>query len=118
MSRIGDSNVLFGCTDEGWGFVQNMTVDDSVDMAEGQNGQGNVVVAELYNQKKRCSGEYIYRNGSGDPVSLIGTNTAITFTDALFGTVSFYITSASQAKRLGDWLKVSFEGMYWPNLGS
>ena len=117
-NRVGDSNVLFGCTDEPYGYVQNMTIEESVQTAYAAGGQGDNKAFEMFNQGQKCSGEFIYRNGSGGPDDVVGTATAITFTDTEFGVVAFYITRIRKSKRFDDYYKIQFDGEYWPNLGS
>ena len=114
-TRLGDSNVVFGVTDDPWGYMQNVKLDHSPQLAEAQRGDGEVIAGEFFKNMKKCSGEYIYRNVSGDPLALCGTNTAISITDA---GVSIYITSANKSWQMGEWCKISFEGNYYPNLGS
>jgi len=114
-TRIGDSNVVFGVTDEPWGYMQNVKLDHTPSFLEAQQGDGEVVAGEFFKDMKKCSGEYIYRNVSGDPVSVVGTNTAIALTDP---GISVYILNASTVWQMGQWRKITFEGVYYPNLGS
>jgi hypothetical protein len=52
---------------------------------------------------------------TGDPVDLCGTNTALSITDA---GISVYILKAQTAWQMGQWKMVTFDGVYYPNLGS
>lgn len=114
-TRLGDSNVVFGVTDEPFGYMQNVKLDHSPQLAEAQRGDGEVVAGEFFKDMKKCSGEYIYRNVSGDPVAVCGTNTAIAITDA---GISVYIQSTSTVWQMGQWRKITFDGVYYPHLGS
>jgi len=114
-TRIGDSSLIFGTTDRPWGYVRNMSVDQKPELSEAMNGSGEVVAGEFYNAKRNCSGEYIYRNGSGSPVDVVGTDTAITISEV---SLDFYITSVVELWRTAEWRAVTFEGVYYPNLGS
>ena len=114
-NRIGDQNLIFGCTDENWGYVSNMKLNHGPTLVEAMNGDGEVVAGEFHKDMKKCSGEYLYRVVSGDPMAVVGTNTAITLTDL---GLSFYITDASKQYSVGQWVKVSFNGVYYPNLGT
>ena len=114
-TRLGDSNMVFGVTDEPFGYMSNVKLDHAPQLAEAQNGAGGVVAGEFFKDMKKCSGEYLYRNISGDPVSLCGTNTAIAITDA---GVTIYIVNASTVWQMGQWRKITFEGNYYPDLGS
>ena len=114
-TRLGDSNLVFGVTDDPWGYVSNLKLDHSPSLVEAQNGEGAVVAGEFFKDMKKCSGEYLYRNVSGDPVSLVGTNTALSITDL---GLSFYITDAQTVWQMGQWRKITFNGVYYPSLGS
>jgi len=114
-TRIGDSNLVFGVTDEPWGYMQMEKLDHAPSFAEAQNGAGEVIAGEFFKDMKKCSGEYIYRNVSDSPVDAVGTNTTVTLTDV---GLTVYILSASTVWQLGQWRKVTFEGVYYPNLGS
>ena len=95
--------------------MQNVKLDHTPQLAEAQRGDGEVVAGEFFKDMKKCSGEYIYRNVTGDPVERCGTGTAIAITDA---GISIYVTSCNTVWTLGQWRKVTFEGVYYPNLGS
>jgi len=114
-TRIGDSNLVFGVTDHPWGYMANVKLDHSPSFAEAEQGDGEVVAGEFYKDMKKCSGEYIYRNVSNDPVDLCGSSTAIAITDA---GISIYITKATTVWQMGQWRKVNFDGVYYPSLGS
>lgn len=115
MTRIGDANLVFGVTDEPWGYMSNVKLDHTPSFTEAQGGDGEVVAGEFFKDMKKCSGEYIYRNVVGDPASAVGTATAIAITDA---GISVYILSASTTWQMGQWRKITFDGVYYPNLGS
>ena len=114
-TRIGDSNLVHGVTNEGWGYMRNVRLDHSPSFSEAQGGDGEVVAGEFFKDTKKCSGEYLYRNVSGDPVDLCGTNTALSITDA---GISVYILKAQTVWQMGQWKMVTFDGAYYPNLGS
>ena len=114
-TRFGDSNLVFGVTDDPWGYMQNVKLGHTPSLSEAQRGDGEVVAGEFFKDMKKCSGEYICRNVSGDPLSLVGTNTPIAITDA---GISVYIVNASKQWQMGQWVKITFEGNYYPNLGS
>jgi hypothetical protein len=113
--RVGDSHLTFGCTDQNWGYISNLTFDKGFQTTEAVNGQGDVVGFEMFQESQKCRGEYLYRAGSGSPSALVGTGTALSITDI---GVSFYITSCSEVWSQGEWRKITFEGIYYPNMGS
>jgi len=114
-TRLGDSNIAYGCTDETWGYVQNVKHDKGPAQAEAMQGDGEVVAVEFYDERQVVTGEYIYKSVTGDPWDVVGTDTTLTLTDV---GVAIYITSVSASRTTGDWKKVSFEGTYYPSLGS
>jgi len=114
-TRIGDSNLVFGTSDEPWGYMQMTKVDHAPSFAEAQGGDGKVVAGEFYKDQKKCSGEYIYRAVTGDPEDAVGTNTVVALTDI---GLSVYILSSSEVWQLGQWRKITFEAVYYPDLGS
>lgn len=114
-TRIGDSNVIFGVTDMPWGYFANVKKAHAPKLLELLNGQSVFKAAEFHSDMQKVTGEYTFRNVTGDPDDVVGTNTAISITDA---GLSIYITSANVTWAQGQWCKVSFEGNYYPNLGS
>jgi len=89
--------------------------DKNPSLAEAEGGDGEVVAGEFFNAKQAVSGEYLYRAVTGDPDEVVGTNTTITLTDS---GLTVYIKSTSTVWQKGQWRKVTFEGTYYPNLGS
>lgn len=115
MSRLGDSRLVFGVSDEIWGYVQNLKEDFSSEKAEAKNGSGNDIAVEFYNVgKKAVTGTYIWLSDqTGGPVNLVGSSTGITITD-VDGTI--YIDSAGKTRSMGAWCMVDFSGTYYPHL--
>lgn len=115
MSRIGDSNVVFGTTDEPWGYIENLRHTKEVTHVTQENGAGVTVAGELVNPIQNVSGEYTFRNVSDDPWDEVGTTDGILITDI---GVTIYITSAQKVWSKGEYMKISFEGVYYPSLAS
>jgi hypothetical protein len=115
MSRLGDSKLEWGTTDETWGLVQTVSREFGVEKREGKNGQGNIVVVEKYNPVKRVTGRYLYRDEGTGPETHVQANTTITITttgDAI------EISRVTDEWSNEQWREVSFEGTLYPNLGS
>ena len=115
MARIGDSRLQFGVNDEVWGYVQNLTENETSEKLEAQNGEGNKVAVEYFNVgEKAVSGSYFWLDGDHDgPGEKVGDITGCTIT-GVTGTI--YIDSASKTRSVGAWKAVDFEGVYYPHL--
>lgn len=115
MARIGDSRLVFGATDEVWGYIQNLTEDIESSKSEAKNGAGNVIAVETTNVgQKEVKGDYLFLDGqTGTPLELIGSATGMTLQDV---TGTIYISKCSKPRKQGDWLVVSFSGTHYPHL--
>ena len=116
-AKIGSANLVHGCTDETYGYVQSFEIEESSTATDVKNGAGNVVGVGYTGNVHSCSGEYIViaAAGFGDPVAQVGTGTAITMADAI-SPGDIYIESATKSKTVDNFLTVSFSGRYFPNL--
>jgi hypothetical protein len=116
-NQIGSANLIFGCTDETYGYIQSFEVAENTDEQTIKNGAGDVVGAGFSGNTFTCSGEYIMiaAAGFGDPVAQVGTGTAITITDAR-SPGDLYVTSATKSLTVDDFMKVSFTAKNFPNL--
>lgn len=113
-SRAGDSRLIFGCTDETYGYVTAVDVSQEPEKKEAPNGQGNVVAVEYFNKQKKCKGTYYFLTGAtGDPNSIVGDGTTVTLTDI---GLAIHIEKASKARQVGNWAMINFEGVYYPDL--
>jgi len=115
--RLGDSRLEFGTTDETWGLIQSVSSEEAVEEVEARDGCNNIVAVEQTNKMKRVSGTYLYRNQdlSLAPAGQVGTGTQITLQTS--GDI-IYISRATNEWSNGGWRQVSFDGAYYPNLGS
>ena len=114
--RLGDSRLVFGATDEVWGYVQNVKEDASCKVVEAQNGAGSVVAAELYSAgDKKITGSYFFLSdqAANGPLGHVGDATGCTIT-GITGTIS--ITRAGKARASGAWTVIDFEGVLYANL--
>lgn len=114
--RMGDSRLVFGVADEVWGYVQNVKEDKSSEKAVAKNGAGNTVAAEFFNVgEKKVTGSYLYLSdqSANGPLGHVGDATGCTIT-GLTGT--YYIDKAGQARTMGAWSIIDFEGTYYPHL--
>ena len=114
---IGHANLVFGVTDEAFGYIQNLEFKQTVDSQQITNGAGNVVGAAFSQKVTEVSGEYIViaaaNNGAAD--EQVGTGTAITFTDSE-NPGDIYITESTVRLTNDNFKVVSFTGTHFPNL--
>lgn len=115
MARIGDSRLVYGTTDQTWGYIQSIKVEETAEKAIGKNGQGNTVAVEFFNAgEQKVSGSYYYLTGmEGGPATNVGTGVAVTVAEA-GGAV--YIEKVTNTYQMGDWRVVDFEGTFYPHL--
>lgn len=114
--RLGDSRLVFGVTNEAWGYVQNVKEDISAKKGEAADGAGNTVAVEFYNVgEKKVTGSYLYQTdqtGNG-ALGHVGDITGCTITNV---TGTIYIDRAGVARSVGAWTIIDFEGTYYPHL--
>ena len=114
---IGNANLVFGVTDEAFGYVQNLEFKQQVDSQQISNGAGNVVGAAFSQKVTEVSGEYIViaaaDNGNVD--NHVGTGTAITLSDTE-SPGDIYITESTVKTTNDNFKSVSFSGTYFPDL--
>lgn len=115
MSRLGDSRLTFGVSDETWGYVQNVKEDISSEKVEAKNGSAQDIAVEFFNVgKKAVTGTYIWLSNQTDgPVDLVGSTTGLTITNV---TGTIYIDTAGKTRTMGQWCMVDFSGTYYPHL--
>ena len=113
-SRAGDSRLVFGCTDETFGYVSAVEVADEPEKSKVPNGQGNTVAVEYFNKEKKVKGSYYFLSGvEGGPVDKVGDGTTVSLTDV---GLAVHIEKASKPRQAGQWTIINFEGVYYPDL--
>ena len=113
--RIGDPDLIFGVTDQTWGYLKNLTVDEGVQKAVAPNGQSQTVAVEYYNRgEKSCSFTYYYKQNASGPVELVGTGTTIELENG----DSYYVEKVSRKYTADDFMAVDCEGVHYPHLAT
>jgi uncharacterized glyoxalase superfamily protein PhnB len=131
-TQIGDSSLIWGVGKEveTYGYFESLEYNDTVEVEEATDADGNIVHATKHGNKQAVSGSYIYRDktgtGSQSPDTLVTTGTTLSLNltghDAKSpfntgeGSGEIYITSASTKYAKGSFKVVDFEGMIWPDL--
>ncbi len=113
--RIGDSRLVFGVSDEVWGYVQNIKEDVESEKGEAKNGAGQDVAVEKFNVgKKTVTGTYLWLSDqTGGPIDLVGSEDGLVITN-VDGTI--YIDNAGKARAMGEWCMIDFSGTHYPHL--
>lgn len=115
---IGPSALVTGCTDETYGYVENLDISDAVEDTEARNGAGDIVAVNFSGRKKTATFTYIWRTATGNPSAQVGTGTAISISDSDIGTGDWYVTNASSTKTQGGYFRQSITANNYPDLAS
>ena len=116
-TQIGTDSLVWGCTDESYGYFEGLEVDEAVESTEARNGAGEITNIEYYGKVHTMSGTYIYRT-TGGPLSQVGSGTGITVTDTELNVGTVYVDRVKKTKAQGEFYKIEFEGRYFPSLAS
>lgn len=116
-TRVGESKLVFGTTDEPYGHIQMITEEIAVDQVTEDNGVGDVKAVEFFNKRHRCSGTYTFFTGNHAAAPLIHVGDGTTVLLQNIG-LAVYIEKASRKGQRKGWTVIDFEGTYWPFLGS
>jgi hypothetical protein len=113
---------VFGCTDETYGYVMNLQFQPTCRKRESGNGAGVIKNVDYTAHKTLCTGEYVYvGDDANDPLSQVGSGTAITLSDAE-SPGNIYIDSAAKILNGGPEtateMRVRFTGTYYPDLAA
>ena len=110
----------FGCTDETYGYFENFRVRKTAQKRLGFDGAGVIKYRNSYGIMTVVEGDYVYRADDSTIHTNVGSDTAITFTDA-DSPGNVYLDEAEIIKTGGespDGKKVHFIGEYYPSLAS
>jgi hypothetical protein len=113
-TRVGDSHVVFGVTDDPHGFVKAEAVESAVEK-QMATSQGNIKAVDYYNATQHVTGSYTYFNGVSGAYEKVGTGTVLVLVNC---GLSIYVESATKNWEEAGYVNVSFDGYYYPNLGS
>jgi|TARA_Y100000034_G_C6513717_1_gene220824 hypothetical protein len=113
---IGDSDLVFGSTDDTWGLIQNLSFTKSVQETRASDADGDVVGAALYGELVECTGTYLFKLDASSPENT-AFGTAITLSDA-DSPGNIYINSTTVNKSNTEFKSIDFQGTYYPELGS
>lgn len=121
-TQIGTDTLVFGSTDETWGFFENLTFTEQSEKTEVMDADGDIKDVTFHGKKTEVTGTYVFRaKNANSPDSHVGDGTAITISnsgDGDFPTGNIYIHEAGTEYTKADFKKVSFSGTIYPDLAS
>lgn len=124
-NQVGESDLVFGVTDETYGFFETLEYEVQSEKKEAMDGDGDVVGVAWHSKKTRVTGSYVYLNSgnTSEPSQQVGTGTPITITNtdglpSADGPGDIYIDRAKETFAKADYKKVDFEGTFYPDLAS
>ena len=114
---VGDSSLVFGTTDETWGFIQNLAFADNSQVTEALDADGDVLGAAFSQNKTDVTGTYLFKAALNSPAANVGNGTPITLTDS-DSPGNIFISEATTNKTNSEFKSIDFTGTHWPNLGT
>ncbi len=116
-AAIGESNLVFGTTDDTWGLIQNLTYSDTSQVTEAMDADGDILGAAFHGNRIDVSGTYLFKADLNSPLAHVGDGVAITLSDA-DTPGSIFINSATNSVTNTEFKSIDFDGTFYPNLGS
>jgi len=111
---------VFGCTDETYGYFRKLVFRAVNQVKESADGAGVIKFRDSYGLKTICEGEYVYRADDSAVSGKVGTDTALTISDA-DSPGNIYIDEYTIDKTGGespDSKVCRFVGVYYANLSA
>ena len=110
----------FGCTDETFGYFQNLRVRATSEKRLGFAGDGTIKYRNSFGKRSIVEGEYVYVADDSTVSGKVGTDTALTITDG-DSPGNIYVDEYEITKTGGenpDGKVCRFVGEYYPDLAS
>lgn len=115
-SRIGETGQVFGTTDETYGYITDLSINENVQEVESSDGDGEIQAVQQYGKKIEASFTYTFRSALLSPVLQVGTGTAINLTDTAFAALDLFVKSAVTNRIQNGFTTVSIEATSWPEV--
>jgi len=115
-ARIGETGQIFGTTDESYGYVTDLSINENVQEVESADGAGEVQAVQQFGKKIEASFTYTFRTGASAPTSQVGTGVPINLTDAAFNGLDLYVKSATTNRIQFGFTNVAIEATSWPEV--
>lgn len=113
---IGPAALVTGCTDETFGYVENIEVTETVEETTIKNGAGDIVAANYHGKVRTLTCTYIWLTNTGSPNAQVGTGSAFTFSESDIQTGNWYVTECSKTKAQGDYYRNNITAKQYPDL--
>ena len=126
-NSIGEADLIFGVTDDLWGYFESLDVSEAVDTVEAMDGDGDIKGVTFQSARHTVTGTFVHLTTVGpdsdDPRQQVGTGTAIEVTNASntlpnFVRTTIYVTEATERQSNTDYMRCDFTGRMDANLGS
>lgn len=115
-ARIGETGQVFGTTDETYGYITDLSINENVQEVESADGDGEIQAIQQFGKKTEASFTYTFRTGSGAPTLQVGTGTPINLTDTDFNALDLYVKSAVTNRIQNGFTTVAIEATSWPEV--
>ncbi len=116
-AEIGESNLVFGTTDDTWGLIQNLSFSEASQVVEAMDADGDILGVAFHGNKTDVTGTYLFKATLNAPETHVGDGTAITLSDS-DSPGNIYISEATTNKTNSEFKSIDFTGSYYPTLGS
>lgn len=114
---IGPSALVTGVTDETFGYIENLDIEDTVEETVARNGAGDIVAVNYSGRVRTATFDYIWLTDTGNPAAAVGTGAAQALTDAI-GSGDWYVVTSSKKKAQGEYYRNGCTAKQYPDLDS
>ena len=116
-TQLGNQNLIWGITDTGTlGLFESLDFEQDGETTEVADGDGAIQGFILSGEKLNVSGTFAYDGGGANVVPERGQVVALGQTPEDWTVTSIILTKVSQAFTNSDVLKVTFEGVAYPDI--
>lgn len=115
-ARIGEVGLIFGTTDETYGYITDLSMNENVQEVEASDGDGEIQAVQQFGKRTDASFTYTFRVVTGAPTAQVGTGVAINLTDTVFASLDLYVKSATTNRIQNGFTTMSIEATNWPSI--
>jgi hypothetical protein len=116
-TQLGNQNLIWGVTDTGTlGLFESLDFEQDGETTEVADGDGAIQGFILSGEKLNVSATFAYDSGGANVVPERGTVIALSQAPSDWTVTSIIVTKASQAFTNSDVMKVTLEGVAFPDI--